>query len=198
MTEPDSPAPVPDAPLPGGALMRLVRPDDAPALLAAYRRNAAHLAPTEPRRGERFATLEGQRERIAGQLREWEAGRAVPWVLDGSGVPGAPPVLGTLTFTGIVRGPLLSASVGYWVDQGHTGRGLAGQALAHAVTYARDALGLHRLEAGTLLDNTASQRVLLRAGFTWYGTAPDYLHIAGAWRDHHRYQLILGEVEPRL
>ncbi|KPC74049.1 acetyltransferase, partial [Streptomyces sp. NRRL WC-3753] len=39
--------------------------------------------------------------------------------------------------------------------------------------------------------------VLLRAGFTWYGTAPDYLHIAGAWRDHHRYQLILGEVEPR-
>ncbi|MFF9729980.1 GNAT family N-acetyltransferase [Streptomyces albidoflavus] len=80
---------------------------------------------------------------------------------------------------------------------GHTGRGLAGQALAHAVAYARDALGLHRLEAGTLLDNTASQRVLLRAGFTWYGTAPDYLHIAGAWRDHHRYQLILGEVEPR-
>lgn len=197
MTEPDSPAPVPDTPLPCGALMRLVRPDDAPALLAAYRRNAAHLAPTEPRRGERFATLEGQRERIEGQLREWEAGRAVPWVLDGSGVPGAPPVLGTLTFTGIVRGPLLSASVGYWVDQGHTGRGLAGQALAHAVAYARDALGLHRLEAGTLLDNTASQRVLLRAGFTWYGTAPDYLHIAGAWRDHHRYQLILGEVEPR-
>ncbi|MEU6363396.1 GNAT family N-acetyltransferase [Streptomyces albidoflavus] len=198
MSEPDTPAPVPDVMLPGGAVMRLVRPDDAPALLAAYRRNAAHLAPTEPRRGERFATLEGQRERIEGQLREWEAGRAVPWVLDGSGVPGAPPALGTLTFTGIVRGPLLSASVGYWVDQGHTGRGLAGQALAHAVAYARDALGLHRLEAGTLLDNTASQRVLLRAGFTWYGTAPDYLHIAGAWRDHHRYQLILGEVEPRL
>ncbi|MFI1314695.1 GNAT family N-acetyltransferase [Streptomyces albidoflavus] len=159
--------------------------------------NAAHLAPTEPRRGERFLALEGQAERIAGQLREWEAGRAVPWVLDGSHVPGAPPVLGTLTFTGIVRGPLLSASVGYRVDREHTGRGLAGQALAQAVAYARDVLGLHRLEAGTLLDNTASQRVLLRAGFTWYGTAPGYPHIAGAWRDHHRYQLILGEVEPR-
>lgn len=83
MSEPD--APVPDAPLPAGP----VRPADAPALLAAYRRNAAHLAPTEPRRGERFATLDGQAERIEGQLREWEAGRAVPWVLDGSGVLGA-------------------------------------------------------------------------------------------------------------
>ncbi|MEU6110499.1 hypothetical protein ABZ853_19105 [Streptomyces albidoflavus] len=115
MTEPDTPDPVPDTPLPGGAVMRLVRPSDAPALLAAYSRNAAHLAPTEPLRGERFATLEGQAERIAGQLREWEAGRTVPWVLDGSGVPGAHPVLGTLTFTGIVRGPLLSASVGQGV-----------------------------------------------------------------------------------
>ncbi|MFD4990016.1 GNAT family N-acetyltransferase [Streptomyces sp. NPDC058374] len=178
--------------------MRLVRPTDAPGLLAAYRRNAAHLAPYEPRRGPRFTTLAGQAERIAGRLREWEAGQAVPWVLDGSGVAGGHPVIGTLTLSGIVRGPLLSGSVGYWVDQDHTGRGLAGQALAHAVRYARSTLGLHRLEAGTLLDNTASRRVLLRAGFTRYGTAPAYLHIDGAWRDHHLYQRVLGEVEPRL
>nr|WP_315850337.1 GNAT family protein [Arthrobacter woluwensis] len=49
-------------------------------------------------------------------------------------------------------------------------------------------LGLHRLEAGTLLHNTASQRVLLKNGFTVFGTAPRYLRIQGRWQDHRLFQ----------
>jgi len=52
---------------------------------------------------------------------------------------------------------------------------------------------LHRVEAGTLLHNTASQRVLERCGFEYYGTAPRYLFIRGAWRDHRLYQRILHD-----
>jgi ribosomal-protein-alanine N-acetyltransferase len=49
------------------------------------------------------------------------------------------------------------------------------------------------VEAGTLLHNTGSQRVLERSGFELYGTAPRYLFIAGAWQDHRLYQRILHD-----
>lgn len=63
---------------------------------------------------------------------------------------------------------------------------------------ARDEIGLHRVEAGTLLDNAASQRVLAKAGFTPYGIAPRYLHVNGAWRDHRLFQRLLHDAPPTL
>ncbi len=53
-----------------------------------------------------------------------------------------------------------------------------------------DDLGLHRIQAGTLVDNVRSQRVLERNGFVRFGVAPAYLHIAGEWRDHALYQVV--------
>ncbi|WP_308215262.1 GNAT family N-acetyltransferase [Pseudarthrobacter sulfonivorans] len=54
-------------------------------------------------------------------------------------------------------------------------------------------LGLHRLEASTLLHNVGSQRVLQKAGFRHIGMAPQYLRIAGKWQDHNLYQVILHD-----
>ena len=51
-------------------------------------------------------------------------------------------------------------------------------------------LGLHRVEAGTLVHNRASQRVLERNGFVRYGLAPQYLRIAGRWQDHVLFQVL--------
>lgn len=51
-------------------------------------------------------------------------------------------------------------------------------------------LGLHRVQAETLLHNVASQRVLARNGFVRYGTAPQYLRIAGRWQDHAMFQAL--------
>jgi [ribosomal protein S5]-alanine N-acetyltransferase len=51
-------------------------------------------------------------------------------------------------------------------------------------------LGLHRVQAGTMLRNERSQRVLERAGFARYGVAPAYLKIAGRWEDHILYQIL--------
>lgn len=51
-------------------------------------------------------------------------------------------------------------------------------------------LRLHRIEAGTLLQNLASQRVLERNGFVRFGIAPGYLNIAGRWQDHAMYQAL--------
>jgi len=54
-------------------------------------------------------------------------------------------------------------------------------------------LGLHRLEAATLLHNTRSQRVLARNGFRPFAISEAYLKIAGRWQDHVLYQLLAKE-----
>jgi ribosomal-protein-alanine N-acetyltransferase len=49
------------------------------------------------------------------------------------------------------------------------------------------------LEAATLVDNRASQRVLEKNRFHRIGLAPRYLEIAGAWRDHLLFQLTVDD-----
>jgi ribosomal-protein-alanine N-acetyltransferase len=153
---------------------------------AAYQRNRGHLAPWEPERGNEFFTVERQRQIIASKLAQHAAGSEVPFVLLDEHR-----VIGALTLTGIVRGPFLSAHLGYWVDKEYNGRGIGSAAITFAVDFSRRELGLHRLQAATLLHNAASQKILKRAGFDQIGLAPTYLRIAGSWQDHILYQHIL-------
>ncbi|MHA7240078.1 GNAT family N-acetyltransferase [Arthrobacter sp. TMS1-12-1] len=166
--------------------MRLLAAADAPALARAYSDNRGHLAPWEPLREESFFTESGQAEQIARRLGGAAAGTDVPWVLEAE-----ERIVGTMTLSGIVHGPFLSAHVGYWVDGRLQGRGVGSAALRAALQHARDELGLHRVQASVLPRNTASTAVLHRAGFTLIGTAPSYLRIAGTWQDHLLYQRIL-------
>ena len=172
--------------LTGGAEVRLLRPSDAEVLADAYRRNRDHLAPWEPERTEEFYTVERQSQIIDSKLAQHSAGSEVPFVL-----LDADRVIGALTLTGIVRGPFLSAHLGYWVDKDHNGRGVGSAAVAFAVDFSRRELGLHRLQAATLPHNAASQKILKRAGFEEIGHAPSYLRIGGFWQDHVLYQRIL-------
>lgn len=165
--------------------LRLVTEDDAEALTALLIRSREHLRPWEPARDDAFFTGGVQREFIAGALDQHAAGTALPLVITARGAP-----VGRLTVNGVVRGALQSASLGYWVDAEHCGRGVATAAVAVAVRLAFGEMGLHRLQADTLLHNTASQRVLARNGFTRIGTAPRYLKIDGRWQDCHLHQLL--------
>ncbi|MFE0578264.1 GNAT family N-acetyltransferase [Streptomyces sp. NPDC058874] len=176
-----------------GVEMRGVALDDAAALAEAFARNRAYMTPFEPARPEAFYTELGQRERIGQQLQSRAAGRLMPYVLVdlASGTP-----LGTINLGNIQHGPLSSGGLGYWVDEACRGKGLATAAAQEVCRIARDELGLHRVEAGTLVDNLASQRVLAKAGFEQYGLAPRYLHINGAWRDHRLFQRILHDHPP--
>ncbi|MFB7375088.1 GNAT family N-acetyltransferase [Streptomyces sp. NPDC056222] len=163
--------------------IRPATPADAPALAAALLRNREHMRPWEPHRAEAYYTAGGQAVRLADGGRRWFA-------VDGA------EIVASATLSGIALGPFRSASLGYWVDADHTGRGLATRLVEEVCRAAREELGLHRIEAGTVLANHASQRVLAKSGFEHIGTAPHYLHIDGAWRDHHLYQRILHDDPP--
>ena len=161
--------------------------DHAPELAAAYLRNREHLAPWDPVRPAAFHTPTGQTADVLARLDVVRRGLGASWVL----VHGDD-LVGRVNLNNIVRGVFQSGSVGYWVDHDHLGRGLASALVEHAVERA-DGLGLHRVEAGTLVPNVASQGVLRRCGFTEYGRAPAYLFIAGEWQDHLLFQRILHD-----
>lgn len=164
---------------------RLATLEDAAALADIHFSHREKLAPYEPERPEGFYTEAGQRAVIESALREHGQGVTLPHVIlvDGG-------VAGRITLSGIARGPFLSARLGYWVNPVFHGRGVATAAVREIARVSFEELGLHRLQAGTLLHNVASQKVLERNGFIRFGLAQRYVKIAGQWQDHAMYQLI--------
>lgn len=168
--------------------LRSVHLDDARALATLYTAERSFLAPFEPTRDEAFYSTAGQR-----RILERTIGLRVAGFSDRFLILADEALVGVLTVNNIVRGVFQSGSIGYFVAQAHNRRGIATQAVARVCEWAFGASGLHRLEAGTLIDNLASQRVLEHNGFTRIGVAPRYLLIAGRWQDHVLFQRLAEE-----
>jgi ribosomal-protein-alanine N-acetyltransferase len=153
--------------------------DDAGPLARLYAREREFLTPFEPDRPASFFTPAGQREalRMTETMRATGAGER--WVILADEEP-----VGVVALANVSRGAFQNATLGYWVAQGHNGRGVATRAVGAATDLAFASLGLHRVEASTLVENVGSRRVLARNGFRLSGLSPRYLHIGGAWRDH--------------
>ncbi|GAA2303292.1 GNAT family protein [Actinomadura luteofluorescens] len=166
-----------------GVRLRAVQMADAEALAALYRENRAYLRPWEPERGEAYFTVDGQRANLRELVEAYAVEEMWPGVIlvDGE-------IAGRITLNNILRGPLQSCFVGYWVARAHAGRGVATEAVRQALDVAFGALLLHRVEAFTRVDNLASQRVLERNGFTPVGTARRHIHLDGRWHDERLFE----------
>ena len=159
---------------------------DAPALAALLTANRAHLAPWDPIRPDGYFTAAGQ----AGLIEEGLRGTSILHVIREDGE-----IAGRINLNNVVHGPFQSGNLGYWVDHARTGRGVATTAVRMFAHLVFGLAGLHRMEAGTLVHNHASQRVLTRNGFTPFGLAPRYLRIAGEWQDHRLFQLLAEDFD---
>ena len=165
---------------------RLLEPADVPALLEIAREDADFFAPWEPLHDDEWLTEAGQLAVVHEKLEQHRSGLGLPHVvLDEAGT-----LIGRISLNNVVRGAFQSASLGYWIRSSANGRGHATAAAGEMLRIAFDELGLHRVEAGTLVHNAASQRVLERNGFVRFGLAPQYLRIAGRWQDHVLFQVL--------
>ncbi|MCA1832123.1 MAG: GNAT family N-acetyltransferase [Actinomycetota bacterium] len=164
-----------------GVTLRPLAVRDAPELLRMFIDNRAFFAPWDPVREEDYFTLSKQESVIRAEISARDQGQKMPFVitLDGTGE-----IIGTININDIVRGVFQSANLGYEIAEKHNGRGYATAAVGLATAHAFKALGLHRVQAGTLLHNVRSQRVLEKNGFRREGVALRYLRIAGEWQDH--------------
>lgn len=168
--------------------LRPVALDDAGALAALYTAERGFLEPFEPEREATFFTTAGQSRILERTIGLRAAGFAERFLILRDGE-----LVGVLAVNNIVRGVFQSASIGYFVAQNHNGHGVATQAVGQVCRWAFEDAALHRLEAGTLVDNAASQRVLERNGFARIGIALRYLRIAGVWRDHVLFQRLADD-----
>ena len=99
-------------------------------------------------------------------------------------------LLGGLTVSNIRYGVSQSCALGYWMGAPHARHGYMSEVLPALFPFLFGELGLHRVEAACLPDNTASMRRLQRAGFEPEGIARGYLKIDGRWQDHRLFAKI--------
>ncbi|WP_121354580.1 GNAT family N-acetyltransferase [Flavisolibacter nicotianae] len=65
------------------------------------------------------------------------------------------------------------AEIGFWLLPQYWNKGLISEALIPVVAYCKDEIGIHRLEAFVEEGNSASSRVLEKAGFAFEGKMKD-------------------------
>jgi len=102
-------------------------------------------------------------------------------------------LVGGLTLANVRRGVAQAGSLGYWIGEPFSRRGLMTGALLGLVPFAFASLRLHRLEAACIPSNAASIRLLEKMGFAREGYAREYLCINGLWQDHLLFALLNGE-----
>ena len=96
-------------------------------------------------------------------------------------------LVGQITMGGVIYGALRAAHIGYWIDRNFANQGLTTDAVNTLTRFGFQALGLHRIEINIRPENGASCQVALKAGYHFEGDRPEFLHIAGSWRDHKCY-----------
>lgn len=174
-------------------VLRPLRLTDAKAWREVRQRNASWLIPWDatvpPGSTERPATFGGLVRRLRAQAR---AGSTYPFVIEVDGE-----FAGQVTVNHVVGGSARFASLGYWIDQRHAGRGIVPLAVALVVDHLFEVVRLHRVEIAIRPENTNSLRVVEKLGLREIGYAPKYLHIDGEWRDHRLYALTREELGAR-
>lgn len=100
---------------------------------------------------------------------------------------------GVVNISEIVEGSFRSGYLGYYAFVPHERQGYMAAGLPAVLSRAFRRLRLHRLEANIQPGNEASRRLVKRLGFRCEGYSPRYLKIAGQWRDHERWALMVEE-----
>ena len=164
-----------------GVILRSPRASDHEAWATLRQASYDYLQPWEPLWPEDDLTRAAYKRRLAIYQRELDAGNAWPFfVFTDHGRT----LVGAITLSNVRRGVADTGTVGYWIGRPFAGRGLATAAVRALTGFAFKELNLHRVEAACVPHNTASRRVLEKAGFEHEGRARAYLKINGAWADH--------------
>ncbi|WP_340023477.1 GNAT family protein [Paenibacillus sp. FSL K6-1096] len=161
--------------------------EDAAELTEMYGRNRAFFEEHSPDISEEFYTEEYQRGKIA----QYEEYRAADDRYDFLVIHKADRrIIGSVSLSFVVRGPLQSCMIGYSLDKDYNGKGYMTEAVKQVVDYAFRELKFHRITGEASPDNPGSIRVLENAGFHKEGIARLNVKIRGVWKDHQILAII--------
>lgn len=103
-------------------------------------------------------------------------------------------LVGQLNVANILYGSVSSATIGYWISQEFAGKSITPTAVAMAIDYLFNDLGLHRVEIDIRPENQASLRVVEKLQMRLEGVKVRFIHIDGAWRDHKVFAITKEEI----
>lgn len=171
-------------------LLRKVALDDAEDMLAFVSDpEVARHTTWEP-----YDSIEQVRDRLRYKIETYERGEPTNWglVLRESGR-----LIGACGFEpGSWAPEFARASLGYAIGREYWGRGLTAEAVRVAIAFGFERLALNRIEARCIAENTASERVMQKAGLGYEGTLRDYVFRKGAYRDYKIYSILRREYRP--
>jgi len=167
--------------------LRYLKDTDVQALLDLNLRNMEFFQKYSPIHNDDFYTFEAQRKSISNMAEQREKDRQYCF---GIFTKDRNELIGDVSLFQIFRGALESCLIGYSLDKQHNGKGYATEAVSLAVRFAFDELKLHRIEAGVMLTNIGSMRVLEKVGFHKEGIAQKNVKINGQWEDHQILAII--------
>ncbi len=106
-------------------------------------------------------------------------------------------LVGVINVSNIIRGSFQSAFLGYYGFADFAGQGLMREGMELVLRQAFTRLKLHRLEANIQPQNRASIALVRACGFVREGYSRRYLKIAGRWRDHERWAILVEDWKRR-
>lgn len=162
--------------------LKILTPEDSEDVLNYHIRNRDYLRSFDPLRKEDFFTIEAQIKDIEKSFSDCLDKKAYNF-----GIYKDEKFIGKIRISSIVYGAFHNAFIGYSIDKEEQRKGYMKEAVKLVADFCFNELDIHRIEASTLTDNTASQKVLLASGFNKIGFSPKYLFINGQWRDHYTF-----------
>ena len=168
-------------------VLRPPRTTDVTEIRRLLRANHEHLKPWNPvpPPGEDSSSITEVSKTVLRQRREWKLGRGFVFMVAEREHPTA--FIGKIALSGIMRGAMYGAYLGYWMSSDTQGRGYVTEALAAVLDFGFGPAGLHRVQAAIMPRNARSLRVIEKLSFRKEGYAERYLQIAGKWEDHEIY-----------
>lgn len=170
--------------------LRVPEVDDFAEWMRLRRASRDFLQPWEPEWPRDHLSQRSFRRRVRWAKGEAQSGRSLSFLMFARHPRR---MVGGITLSNIRRGPSQCGTLGYWVGEEFARRGYMTEATDAIARHAFDEMGLTRLEAACLEENTASRGLLAACGFHFEGVVRSYLEVNGVVRDHMLFARIANE-----
>lgn len=169
-------------------ILKILTPDYFREVLEFQIRNKDLFERYEPTRPENFYTLGHQQAVLKCEYKLATKLSTIRFYVFKKEAPRT--IIGTVCLHDVIRMPYSCCEIGYKFDYAYHHQGYAREAVAKALDIAFSELGLHRVFARVVPDNTSSIRLLNSLGFMEEGLEHSCTQIQGTWTDHLRFALL--------